>query len=635
MKVTGRKKGSQVSLELNETSLSLTVSANGKEWSWADNYQPFIQLVGDEKILFTDAASIQHQVWDTGLGIGIRSDFRGFQRKHLEVPFAFSTIMWVEDSTGDVFFEWVPLNDDGLDVKAVHWPGHMAFEETSDKYYTVLPYMQGLLIPNNHGELAPPIPFNGQMCTIAAYMPWFGQVRPNAGYIAICLQPYDAAYNLLHEENAPYYVGIRWLPSLGKMDYRRVIRYTFLDDCDYNDLCKVYRKYGKEIGHFTSLAEKAAKNPRVDKLIGSVVVHNGIKTHIAPGSDFYDKEHPEKNDVLFPFSERTEKIRHIKEKGVEKLYFHLDGWGQPGYDNQHPDYLPACKEAGGWEGFKELSDTMQECGYMLGVHDQYRDYYFDAATFNEDFAARNPDGSIFEMSRWAGGHQTYLCATQAPYYVKRNFSELFEHGIPLEASYLDVFTCNEPDECSHPLHRMTRKECLEFRARCFDYLTSQGIVPSSEEVTDWAMKSLVFAHYGPYEFMMRAPGSKRFGISVPLYNLVYHDCMILPWFMDRLENTEDYMLYAVLNGGIPYLDKDGAYPDTDGAFDSDARERKLEEDIARCKVVTELHERIAKCEMVRHEFLNDDHTQQRTTFSDGTQVTIDTKAQTYDIKLGE
>ena len=34
------------------------------------------------------------------------------------------------------------------------------------------------------------------------------------------------------------------------------------------------------------------------------------------------------------------------------LYLHLDGWAQPGYDNQHPDYLPACKEAGGWEDMK-------------------------------------------------------------------------------------------------------------------------------------------------------------------------------------------------------------------------------------------------------------------------------------------
>ncbi len=52
-------------------------------------------------------------------------------------------------------------------------------------------------------------------------------------------------------------------------------------------------------------------------------------------------------------------------------------------------------------------------------------------------------------------------------------------------------------------NRMTRRECYEFRGRCFEYLLSQGILPSSEEVSDWAVPSLVFCHYAPYDFMMK------------------------------------------------------------------------------------------------------------------------------------
>ena len=76
-------------------------------------------------------------------------------------------------------------------------------------------------------------------------------------------------------------------------------------------------------------------------------------------------------------------MRELHELGVEKLYLHLDGWAQPGYDNQHPDYTPACAEAGVWEGMKSLADTMQELGYMFGIHDQYRDYYLTAPSFDE------------------------------------------------------------------------------------------------------------------------------------------------------------------------------------------------------------------------------------------------------------
>lgn len=67
--------------------------------------------------------------------------------------------------------------------------------------------------------------------------------------------------------------------------------------------------------------------------------------------------------------------------------------------------------------------------------------------------------------------------------------------------------------------------------------------------------------------------------AFPLRYLVYHDCIILPWFMDRLKGQEDYMLYALLNGGAAYLDRDGAYPGCDGAFDEDADDRQLDEKI--------------------------------------------------------
>ena len=67
--------------------------------------------------------------------------------------------------------------------------------------------------------------------------------------------------------------------------------------------------------------------------------------------------------------------------------------------------------------------------------------------------------------------------------------------------------------------------------------------------------------------MLRPSETPKKGIPVPLFNLVYHDCVIEPWMMDRVSKDEDYMLYALLAGGAPYLVRDGAYPNTDGAFD--------------------------------------------------------------------
>lgn len=618
-------------LLFHEADLSFVMERNGETWKWAKDYMPKI-ICEEGEFFFKDACNVSHRTYEFGTGAGILSHFEGFEKDGVKYPYTFETLVWIEEVSGDVFFEWIPVKEEGLHVQKVFWPGEMEFEEPKDSWYTLLNHEQGVLLPNTWEEELKPISFDGFFETAGGYMPWFGQVRDRAGYIAICVTPWNAGYQAEHPAKGPYtHVSVRFEPSLGKMDYRRIVRYTLLSDCDYNDLCKVYRKFVNEQGRLRTLEEKAARNASVNDLIGCAFVHKGIKTEVQPNSDFFDPENPEKNNHLTTFAQREKEIRHLHELGVKKLYLHLDGWAQPGYDNQHPDYLPACQEAGGWEGMKSLADAMHECGYMFGIHDQYRDYYLVAPSFDENFACRLPDGTIPQHQRWAGGPQSYLCATQAPYYVKRNFTEIKKNGIELDGAYLDVFTCNEGDECDNPMHRMTRKECYDFRANCFEYLLSNGILPSSEEVSDWAVPSLVFCHYAPYDFMLRKPGEPKQGIPVPLYNLVYHDCVIEPWMMDKVSEEEDYMLYALLNGGAPYLIRDAAYPNFDGAFD-DGIELKLEEDIKRCKVVSDLHEKVAKCEMVRHEMVDGNPMVQRTTFSDGTKVTVDFKNQTYDIQ---
>ena len=622
-------KGTEI--RFDESRLSFTITHEGDSWNWGEGFRPRMECE-EGTIYFADAKKISHEEWKTGIGHGILSHFEGFELNGADAGIAFDTIVWIEEVSGDVFFEWVPLSTETVKVKSVYWPGYMEFDEKKDSWYTLLNWQQGLLVPNTWKTAVDKVVFDGFMGTAGAYMPWFGQVKDRAGYIAICEQPWNAAYYTEHPAEGPYtHVGIRWEPSLGKMDYRRVMKYSFVKDCDYNDLCKIYRNYVIEKGRFKSLAEKAVKTPSIDQLIGSAFLHKGIKTQVMTNSDFYDAENPDKNNHLTPFSVRTEEVKKFHELGVEKLYLHLDGWAEPGYDNQHPDYLPACEKAGGWKAMKELSDTMHECGYLFGIHDQYRDYYYAAKTFDENFATRLADGTIPSHARWAGGPQTYLCATQAPFYVKRNFTEIMDNGIKLDCAYLDVFTCNEGDECSHPWHKMTRRECYEYRNACFEYLLSKGILPSSEEVNDWAIPSLVFCHYAPYDFMLDRPGSPKKGIPVPLFNLVYHDCLIEPWMMDKVSEEEDYMLYAVLNGGAPYLVRDGAYQNTDGSFAGGVG-ITIEDQIKRCKVVSDLHEKVAKCEMVRHEMVDGNPEVQRTTFADGTVVTVDFQAQTYQIR---
>ncbi|MFV0399160.1 MAG: DUF5696 domain-containing protein [Oscillospiraceae bacterium] len=600
-----------VELRLNTETLALSVSVGGTTWNSDLQFAPRVKTGGGD-VPFSATEECEHLLWQTGVGRGIHSIYR-------RIPglggLEFETIIWVESATGNVLFSWIPTREAvNVKIEKVHYPAPFVLDGGDD--YTVLPFLQGVLLPNSWETPFPDMPFGGQMCSESAYMPWWGQVRPGTGgYIAIVDQPWDASYAVSHPAPGPTSVGIGWLPSLGRMDYQRTMRFVFRDKCDYNDLCKIYRGYAEEHGLLVTLEEKAAKLSHVNRLIGSAVVHLGTKTSVKPGGRYYNAEEPEKNERLIPFSVRTAQMKKLAADGVKKAYLHLDGWGQPGYDNQHPDYLPAGEEAGGWEGLKELADTCRSNGFLFGLHDQYRDYYLDASSYDPNMAVHLADGTLYEHTIWAGGTQNYLCPSQQPLYVKRNFEEVLSHGIHLDATYLDVFTCNEPDECSHPWHRVTRKECLEYRARCFDYLLSRGILSSSEEVVDWAIPSQVFCHWAPY-------AKPEAGIPVPLLNLVYHDCVIIPWMLGKGEwgTPEGQLgyLHAMLNGGIGYIDPELA-------------EDSYRDNLEKAAEVGALSEKVGKQELLRHEFLSKDYSVQRTTFADGTTVTVDFSKETCEV----
>ena len=615
-------------LKFDKENLRYTISTGKTSWETEENFSPFFRVKACEKpIYFKEAKEQKHELVKSGVGEGIRSSYSGFALS----DFSFETFVWVEYSTKQVYFEWIPLHEAPLDcIESVFFSGPFSFKKESKDWYTIIPKEQGILIPNTWDVSFKQDGFNGRFGTASAYLPIFGQVKDGEGYLAESLTPWNMGYEAVHEAGSnETTVQFRIEPSLGLMEYRRIVRYLFFSDCDYNSLLKGYRELAKEEGKLKTLKEKEVSTPSVKKLIGASFVHKGIKTCVQPDSEFFDKDAPDKNNRLVPFKKRTEEMKALKADGIEKLYLHLDGWGDAGYDNKHPDVGPACVEAGGWEGMRELSKTMEELGYLFGIHDQYRDFYKKAESYDDDLACQSADGSIFTHARWAGGPQAYLCTGQAPYYVRRNFERLLAEGVHLDGAYLDVFTCNEGDECANPRHRMRRRDSYEYRNACFRYLLSKNILPSSEEVNDWAVPWLVFCHYAPYDFMLREPGSPKYGIPIPMFNLVYHDCLVIPWMMEKLPE-EDYMLYALLNGGAPYLVRDPAYMGIDGAFNLE-EEMPWKTHLERVRAVSDFHEKVGEAELIRHEILDEKGYRQRSSFANGYTVEVDFKEGTYQI----
>ncbi|MCA9448028.1 MAG: hypothetical protein KC931_13000, partial [Candidatus Omnitrophica bacterium] len=294
------------------------------------------------------------------------------------------------------------------------------------------------------------------------------------------------------------------------------------------------------------------------------------------------------------------------------------GWGYRGYDSAHPDVLPVGEEQGGWKDLRNFAKTCKDLGYLFAVHDNYRDFYLNAVSFNEQLALESQNGKIHRSATWCGGDQSLLSARFAPGYVRRNHDLFKENGVDLGGAYLDVFAVADLDESFQEANPMTREDCAKFRLECFSLLRARGYVVSSEEPVDYAVPDLDLVHHGPYPTYPNLGGGEAVGIPVPLFNLVYHDSILLPWEMGEdggwgIPKGDAGWLHCILNSGLPYVSPG-----------------QSKEQIEKVNKVAALARRLAFAEMVNHEFLDDSKRKQRTTYSDGTKVTVDFETKEYE-----
>jgi len=411
-------------------------------------------------------------------------------------------------------------------------------------------------------------------------------------------------------------IGPRWRPTLGRLGYVRTARMCFFPKGNYVNMAKRYRWYAMERGLFVSLEEKIARKPIVKELIATPLMRAGILTNIKPGSYRYKQaKDPKDNYRLTTFDQRAQFLRGLKSRRLDRLTVVLTGWPRLGYDREHPDALPPAPEAGGWEGMKRLAETCAELGYLFSLHDQYRDYYIDAPSYDPQFAIHEEDavstpqafpgtrfghwkeGDIPFMDHWDGGKMTYLNGRFMLGHLVKNYQWLFDRGIRPRGNYLDVFGYVPPDEDFNPAHPTTRADCLRERAKCYNWSRQHLGFVGTEAACDWTV---------PYADIS-SPLSPKGGIAAPLFNLVYHDAIMTTYSPGDL--------HGLLNAGVPQIGARGV----------------SEEDLAAIRRMAALHRRVALLEMTNHEFLDENHRKERTTFADGTTVTVDWDARTVAI----
>jgi len=608
-------RGPARTVSLNSTNLALVVQAGKTTWQTLGSNSDDLSLHVDGvrwTSALREATNLVFKPFATGFSDGLRVQISGLQHLGQPVGVQLALTVALERETGDVICEVAALSGKGQ-IKELLWPRGFVPGAVDQ---TVVPFMQGMLLPKDWPRKV--FLYDTLSYGRGLYMPWWGQQQGTSAAMVILETPEDSGCRFEHPAGGPTRIEPRWVHSLGQFEGGRRLRFCFFEKGDYVEMAARYRSHVIGKGSLVTLREKFARNPIAAGLVGTPVVHTTILSHIQPESSYYKKDDPAANHQLTTFDQRAEDLRRLHETGVRRAYVHLDGWGLRGYDNLHPDVLPPGPEAGGWEGMRRFADACERLGFLFAVHDQYRDFYHDAASYSEDLTVIQEDGSRPFGKVWWGGAQSILCSQFAPGYVARNHRSLLAHGIKLRGAYLDVFSVVPGDECYSPDHPVTRAESLRYRGECFNIIRDLEGIVSSEEPADWAMRYLHLVHHAPFALDPNPGQGPAMGVPIPLHSLVYHDALVVPWSLTKggwgIPDADLGFLHALANAGVPYL---SLQPDA--------------EHLRQVRTVCALHRRLAFAPMVRHEFLSGNFRRQKTAFGDGTTVEVDFDSGSYTI----
>lgn len=630
--IAGRKN----KVTLSESDLALRVQAGVAEWAITPSSAKdmSVKAKGEEfYVRLAEAKKISIVPYDTGFKTGVKISLSQWKHKGADLDLSLFLTICLEGKDEELVFDTSASEREAV-LRQLDWPTAL---DASAVDYTVLSNGRGTILPHNwpkeyfpirtitpEGKIAPTDHSVLQSHVIESWsMSWWGFQKGKSAMMVIVETPDDAAYQFNHPAGGPTVIGPRWLATLGRFGYPRTVRFCFFENGNYVDMAKRYRRYAMETGLFVSLREKMARNVGVRELVGTPQIRLSGFRNIKTESDRYDAKDPSKKRSLTTFEERARQLRELKTKGIDRVFVFISGWPHMGYDHQHPDPLPPSAEVGGWSGLKLLADTCRELGYPFMLHDQYRDYYTDAPSYDPQFAIHEEDatsvpkafagsrfgdfkeGQIPFMRHWDGGKQTYLNARFQLGHLVKNYQLFFDQGIQPQGIYIDVIGYVPPDEDFNPEHPTTRTDAMRGQIAMLNWSRHNLGVIATEAGSDWVI---------PYVDTINQSGGGSKAILVPLYQLVYHDAVVIAYGA----RDQKSLLQGFLGGGVPEM------PVVQSSVD--------EKTLALMRQMALLNARVGLLEMTKHEFLDSNYRKERTTFADGTTVTVDWDTNSYKIE---
>jgi len=435
-------------------------------------------------------------------------------------------------------------------------------------------------------------------------MPWWGATDGERGVMAIVETADDAAVRI------PRLGGLlclapEWQPQKGRFGPARVIRYAFFQSGGYVAMAKRYREHAKATGLLKTLADKRKANPNVDLLIGAVNVWCWEQDALPIVRDM---QAAGIRRILWSNRRTPEQLQALNAiPGVLTSRYDIY------QDSMNPEHFPRLR----WIHGDWTSDAWKNDDIMTDSN----------GAWVRGWRVRTKDGQMLPCG--------VLCDRQAPAYARKRIpEELKTH--PYRCRFIDTTTASPWRECYHPKHPMTRSESKRWKMELLRVVSEEcGLVTGSETGHDAAVP---YAHYfegmlslGPYRVPDAGRDMRRIWHDVPervatfqtghryrlpLWELVYHDCVVAQWYWGDYNNKLPSLwdrrdLFNALYGTPPMF-----------MFDRKLWAEQRERFARSYATIGPVARATGYAEMLSHEWLTPDHAVQRTRFANGVEVTV-------------
>ena len=425
-----------------------------------------------------------------------------------------------------------------------------------------------------------------------------------------------------------------------------------MPNASYVDMARFYRQYQLEEKGCAALRDRVKNRPKLKDAADAmeIRIRMGWKPLPTPVRVQTIENEPEMK-VACTIEELNNIIDRLQAAGVKKAELCLVGWAVGGHDGRFPQQYPVDPRFGKKDEDAEMKAFIkraQSMGYMVVCHTVSCGAYeiannFSWANITKKKAADNSIvpyiRELYSQGGLNGGEPWALCPQTAyEQYAVKDLPKVKEYGFS-GMHYVDELTAYTPDKCYDPNHPCNRKQAQAYYQKIAKFCQDTFGGYQSEGGMDFMNANMDAVLYTQSTSFVTSAHNPIFDENIPFWVLVYHGIVMSGATSQTVNYTikeEAQHLRFLEYGARPLMyfnSKFGEERDWMGKVDL---YNKTEEDLATAAAaIKKAYDEYEKYKYLQYEFM-ENHEKlaegvYRSTFSDGTTVTVNYNDETYSV----